>query len=385
MQAAIRTAGYTPNQAARRLAQQRAYMLCILTYPGYYQAASGALPKIMDIGYEEGYDILFEPYYPTHKISKDRLAETVNGRRFDGFVTTPPCDQDGFVADLLTTYKIPLVQINPLNRSDTIPCIMPDDQNGARLAAEHLIELGHRRIACLMGPRNMRASFDRLEGYQQALASAGIAFNPDWVADSEFTHDGGYTATKLLLQLEDSPSAIYAASDEAAYGVLFAAQELELRVPEQLSVCGHEDLLYSKTIWPGLTTIHQPTDELSEAAVRMLIARLKGDFPAPIHHTLPAELIRAVRRGFTKYFPKYPHVNLLNLYKFSRLDHKICISPKRTIGLMQIFIQGGLFPTLPRIKTLPASTDRPRHRPGRRCAAKGPGGFDARPGLRPSP
>jgi len=299
VQAAIRTAGYTPNLSARRLVQQRSYMLCILTYPGYYQAASGALPKIMDIGYEEGYDILFEPYYPTRKASKDRLSNLVNGRRFDGFVTTPPCDQDDFVAELMTIYKIPLVQINPLNRANSIPCILPDDVQGAQLAVEHLIELGHRRIACLMGPRNMRSSFDRLEGYQQALASAGISFDPQLVIDSEFTHDGGYTATKLLLQLEEAPTAIYAANDEAAYGVLFAAQELGLKVPEQLSVCGHEDLVYSKTIWPGLTTIHQPTGELSEAAVHMLINILKGDPPDSIQLTLPADLVLRGSTGVT--------------------------------------------------------------------------------------
>jgi LacI family transcriptional regulator len=296
VQAAVRAAGYTPNLSARRLVQQRSYMICILAYPGYYQAASGALPKIMSIGYEEGYDILFEPYYPTRKASKDRLSDLVNGRRFDGFITTPPCDQDDFVAELMTTYKIPLVQINPLNRSDAIPCVLPDDLRGAQLAVKHLIELGHRRIACLMGPRNMRASFDRFEGYRMSLEAAGISFDPARVQDSEFTYDGGYTAMQLLLALQPPPTAIYAANDEAAYGVLFAAQERGLRVPAQLSVCGHEDLVYSKTIWPGLTTIHQPTDEITEHAVRLLIALLKGQEIGPAQCILPAHL---VARGST--------------------------------------------------------------------------------------
>jgi LacI family transcriptional regulator len=296
VQNAIRVAGYTPNLAARRLVQQRSFMICILTYPGYYQAASGALPKIMDIGYEEGYDILFEPYYPARKASKDRLSNLVNGRRFDGFITTPPCDQDDFVAELMTIYKIPLVQINPLNRIKDIPCVLPDDLFGAKLAVGHLIELGHRRIACLMGPRNMRSSFDRFEGYRAALDGAGIPFDPALVQDSEFTYDGGYTATRLLMQLAPPPTAIYAANDEAAYGVLFAAHELGVRVPHQLSVCGHEDLLYSKTIWPGLTTIHQPTDEITEHAVRLLIERIKTPDFEPIQVTLPAHLIQ---RGST--------------------------------------------------------------------------------------
>lgn len=291
VQAAIRTTGYAPNLSARRLVQQRAYMIGILTYPGYYQAASGALPKIMDIGYQEGYDILFEPYYPSRKAAKDRLADLVNGRRFDGFVTTPPCDQDDFVAELMTIYKIPLVQINPLHRTPEIPFVAPDDVRGAQLATQHLIELGHRRIAFLMGPRNMRASFDRSEGYRAALEAAGIPFDSALVQDTEFTYDGGYTATRLLRQLPSPPTAIYAANDEAAYGVLFAAQELGLHIPTQLSICGHEDLVYSKAIWPGLTTIHQPADELTEHAVRMLITMLKGQELAQTQITLPAQLV----------------------------------------------------------------------------------------------
>ncbi|MFZ6026381.1 MAG: LacI family DNA-binding transcriptional regulator [Chloroflexota bacterium] len=291
VQAAIRTAGYAPNLLARRLVRQRADMIGILTYPGYYQAASGALPKIMDIGYQEGYDILFEPYYPSRKTSKDRLAELVNGRRFDGFVTTPPCDQDAFVAELMTTYKMPLVQINPLERTQTVPFIAPDDLRGAQLAMQHLLGLGHRRIAFLMGPRNMRASFDRFTGYRNALEAAGIPFDTALVQDTEFTYDGGYTATRLLMQQPFPPTAIYAANDESAYGVLFAAQELGLHIPAQLSVCGHEDLIYSKAIWPGLTTVHQPADELTEHAVRLLIALLKGQGPARRQVILPARLV----------------------------------------------------------------------------------------------
>ena len=291
VQSAIRAAGYSPNLSARRLAQQRSYMICILTYPGYYQSASGALPRIMDIGYEEGYDILFEPYYPDRKTSLDRLAELVNGRRFDGFVTTPPCDMDDFVAELMTIYKIPLVQINPLNRVEGVACVLPDDFRGAQLATNHLISLGHRRIAFLMGPRNMRSSADRFTGYRKALEVAAIPFDPALIQDTEFTYDGGYTATKLLMLLENPPTAIYAANDEAAFGVVFAAQELGIPVPERLSVCGHDDLVYSKTIWPGLTTIHQPTDEITEYAVRMLIEIIKGNHPDQIQVTLPTRLV----------------------------------------------------------------------------------------------
>lgn len=291
VQSAIRAVGYAPNISARRLAQNKSFMICILLYPGLLQPASAILSRLMDIGYEENYDILTQPYFPTHARSKNKLVSLIYEHRIDGFVTTPPCDADDFVADLLATYKVPLVQVNPINRSDKTPFIAADDVQGARLITEHLIRLGHRRIAFLMGPRNMRASFDRLKGYQQALAAHAIIFDPQDVLDSEFTFDGGYTAARLLLDRPAPPSAIFAGNDEAAYGVIFAANELGLAVPGQLSVCGYDDYAMSKNIWPGLTTVHQPTDELIETATRVLIQILKGHPPESNQIFLPSQLV----------------------------------------------------------------------------------------------
>lgn len=276
VEAAVRATGYIPNLAARRLVQKKSSALCVLVYPGFSQPASALLTRLLDLAYEESYDLLLQTYYPTFPKSRRKLAELAAGKRFDGFVSTPPCDADGFVADLLATYKVPLVQINPLSREGPSPYLAGDDELGARLAVRHLLELGHRRIACLRGPRNIRSSADRLAGYQSALAEAGLPLDPGLIQDSEFTFDGGYTAARSLVQLADPPTAIYAASDEAAHGALFAAQELGLGVPEQLSICGHDDLEYSRHIWPGLTTIHQPADEILEQAVRLLIDLLKG-------------------------------------------------------------------------------------------------------------
>jgi LacI family transcriptional regulator len=290
--AAIRTLGYAPNIAARRLVQQKASTLCILMYPGFFQPASAVLSRILDLGYEEAYDIFIQPYYPTFPESRNRLVNAIYERRFDGFVTTPPCDADGFVADLLTTYKMPLVQVDPLDRSSSLPFVAGNDFQGSVAAAEHLLSIGHRRIAFLMGPRNLRSSTDRLNGYRSALEAAGIPFNPELALPSEFNFDGGYTAARLLLQRPPvaSPSAIFAGSDEAAYGALFAAQEMGLHLPGQLSICGYGDLPYSAHIWPGLTTVHQPAEELLERAVRLLIDLLKGAAPE-IHLTLPSRLV----------------------------------------------------------------------------------------------
>ncbi len=291
VQAAIRAVGYAPNISARRLAQNKSFMICILLYPGLLQPASAILSRLMDLGYEENYDILTQPYFPTHARSKNKLVSLIYEHRIDGFVTTPPCDADDFVADLLDTYKVPLVQINPINRPEATPYVAADDVLGARMITEHLLQLGHRHIAFLTGPGNMRASADRLAGYRQALEQHAVPIRPEYVLESQFTFDGGYTAARLLLDRPEPPTAIFAGSDEAAYGVLFAAHEAGLPVPERLSVCGYDDFAMSKNIWPGLTTVHQPTEELIETATRVLIRILKGHPPETNQIFLPSQLI----------------------------------------------------------------------------------------------
>ena len=299
VQSAVRAVGYAPNISARRLVQNKSFMICILMYPGFYQPASALLNITMDISFEENYDILIQPYFPTHSRSRQKLVNLIYEHRIDGFVTTPPCDAEDFVADLLNTYKVPLVQINPFNRTTNIPYVSGDDVKGAAAMTEHLLQLGHRKIGFFMGPRNMRASFDRLAGYKSALDLQGIAFDPDLVMDSEFTFDGGYTAARLMLENKTlRPTAIFAGNDEAAYGAIFAAQEMGLQIPRDLSVGGYDDLSLSKNIWPGLTTVHQPSEDIVEAATRLLIRKLKNQTQLPSQILLPSRL---VLRGSTSY------------------------------------------------------------------------------------
>ncbi len=287
---AVRVTGYAPNISARRLVQNKSFMVCILIYPGFTQPESSMLSSVMDLAYDENYDILIQPYFPTHKRSRNKLVAMIGERRIDGFVVTPPCDADDFLVDMLKTYKVPLVLINPVERTEKVPFIAGDDYQGAFAMTEHLISLGHRQIAFLMGPRNTRSSYDRLEGYLAALRANHLPQNPDLIKNSEYTFDGGSTAARLLLQQPARPTAIFAGSDEAAYGVIYTLQEMKVEIPGDLSVCGFGDLPFSKKIWPGLTTIHQPDDEMVVQATSLLIHILKNDAPQGQQILLPSRL-----------------------------------------------------------------------------------------------
>lgn len=297
VQAAIRAVGYAPNISARRLAQNKSFMICILLYPGSYQAVSEMLMRIMDIGYEENYDILIQPYFPPHARSKRKLVSLIYEHRIDGIVTTPPCDADDFVADMLATYKVPQVQVTPLHPDESIPYVAGDDFHGAYLMTEYLIELGHQRISFLTGPRNMRASNDRLAGYRAALNDHRIAFTEELIRSAEWTVDGGYAMTRQLWELPERPSAIFAGNDETAFGVIHAAQEMGVSIPAQLSVCGYDDLRFAKNIWPPLTTVHQPAEEALELALRRLIAILKNKPIETNSSIIPAYVVLRASTG----------------------------------------------------------------------------------------
>lgn len=288
--AAIRAIGYAPNISAKRLAQNKAYMICLLMYPGFYQQGSELLSQIMDIGYEENYDILIQPYFSLHSRSRRKLVNLIYEQRIDGFVVTPPLDADDFVADMISTYKVPQVLISPLVRGKT-PFVAGDDFRGGYSMTEALLEMGHRRIGFLAGPGNMRAAEDRKQGYLKAVADSGLPLAPDLVCASEWTFLGGYTMARMLLDAENPPTAIFASNDEAAYGVVFAAQEMGRKIPDDLSVCGYDDLPLSSKIWPGLSTVHQPSDELIQLAARLMINLLKGNSQEKTMITVPFELI----------------------------------------------------------------------------------------------
>jgi LacI family transcriptional regulator len=291
VQTAIRDAGYAPNISARRLVQQKSYMICLLMPPDYYPTASNVLARLLDAGFENNYDILLQIYFAARPRSRTRLVNLIYEHRIDGIVTTPPLDTDAFFSDLLNTYKVPQVQINPFNRSSAIPYVAGEDYQGAYAMAEHLLQLGHRRIGFLKGPRNLRASFDRLYGFQSALDTHGIPFTPESAVESGFSFAGGYSAARVVLGQTPRPTALFAGNDQAAFGAIFAAQEMGLRIPHDLSVCGCDDLDFSGQVWPGLTTVHQPGEEIVEAAAHLLVDILEGRPPVKAQVILPSHLV----------------------------------------------------------------------------------------------
>ncbi len=181
----------------------------------------------------------------------------------------------------LRARSIPFVIIDPAGNPDPdIPSVGSANWAGGLAATRHLIELGHRRIGIVTGPEDTLCSLARLDGYRSAMSMAGLEADPELIAFGDFHAEGGFARAKRLLELPDRPTAIFAGSDLQALGVMEAARVCGLRVPEELSVVGYDDLDIAKWTSPALTTVRQPLREMAEQATRLILALRGGDASA---------------------------------------------------------------------------------------------------------
>ena len=176
---------------------------------------------------------------------------------------------------------LPLVVIDPVNPPPPdLPSVGATNWAGGLAATEHLLGLGHRRIGAITGPGEYLCSRARADGYRSALEREGIRFDPDLLRSGDFRHEGGFGRGSELLDLADPPTAIFAGSDQQAFGVYEAARQHGLRVPQDLSVVGFDDLPVARWVSPPLTTVRQPLAEMGLAAAQMLGELIDG-LPLP--------------------------------------------------------------------------------------------------------
>ncbi|MBW8739230.1 MAG: LacI family DNA-binding transcriptional regulator [Streptomyces turgidiscabies] len=173
---------------------------------------------------------------------------------------------------LLTSRSIPFVVMDPAgDPGDNVPSVGATNWQGGLAATRHLVELGHTRIASISGPSRMMCSRARVDGYRAALETAGLPVDPALLKAGDFHHETGYRAGLELLRAPNRPTAVFAGNDLQALGLYEAARELGLRIPEDLSVVGFDDLPIARLVGPPLTTVRQPLMEMAETAARLVL------------------------------------------------------------------------------------------------------------------
>jgi LacI family xylobiose transport system transcriptional regulator len=192
----------------------------------------------------------------------------------------------------LATRDIPFAVIDPAGDLEAeVPAVGATNWQGGLAATRHLLELGHRRIGVVAGPDAMLCSRARVDGYRAALETAGITFDPNLVRAGDFHHEAGYACGRALLRLPDRPTAVFAGNDLQALGLYEAARELGLRIPEDLSVVGFDDLPAARWVGPPLTTVRQPLVEMAATAARIVIDLARGRRPSALRIELATTLV----------------------------------------------------------------------------------------------
>jgi LacI family transcriptional regulator len=177
----------------------------------------------------------------------------------------------------LRSAEIPLVVVDPANPAPAdLPSVGATNWAGGLAATEHLLGLGHRRIAAIAGPGDFMCSRARIDGYRSALEQAGLRFDATLIRHGDFQHDRGFACGAELLALASPPTAIFAGNDQQAFGLYEAARQRGLRIPQDLSVVGFDDLPVSRWVSPPLTTVRQPLAEMGHAAAQMLGDLIEG-------------------------------------------------------------------------------------------------------------
>jgi LacI family transcriptional regulator len=286
---AVERLGYRPNTIARSLVtkstQTIAFLLPDITNPFYAALVNG----IQQIALESDHTMLLcttegDPEREEEYLSLLR-AKQVDGALVDGLVL-PPDRIAQFVED-----GFPIVCLDRDINSKSVPLVQVDNKRGARLATEHLLELGHERIAHVAGAPELRISAERLTGYREALNAARLRDDSRLVATGHFTEDGGYEATRSLLESDVQLTAVFAANDLSAIGVINALTESGRKVPEDVSVIGFDDLRLSAYTSPPLTTIRQPAVEIARRATEILIGLINGRRVRRLHYLLEPSLV----------------------------------------------------------------------------------------------
>lgn len=280
VEAAINELGYRPNIIARSMVSGKTRTLgCISPDLTNYVFAQIIESAQMEAN-RQGFFILTASA-PTPKEFKPLLDELLN-RWVDGFMILNPKDDDRHaLLEPLHKKNIPVVFIKNSDDEEQVPFVVCNDKKGGYLAAKHLIELGHTKIATVLGPRNEECTNDRLDGFHQALEEAGVSPDIDLQIDGNWTAGSGFQAAAKLLNTNKEFTAVFTHNDRMAAGLIRGLREAGYRVPEDFSVIGYDDIPMAAFFDPPLTTIQQPLEQFGKQAARIIIEAI--DTPKKDH------------------------------------------------------------------------------------------------------
>jgi LacI family transcriptional regulator, galactose operon repressor len=286
----VREHGYSTNRTARALSGGRTGLVGVMSPVVHHSYFSVILDGAGEALYEHDMRMVLCPTHHEHEREVTLLERLMHGTT-DGAVLILP-EESGEELSALHEHGYRFVIIDPHKSLDErVPTVSAAHTSGASEAVEHLLNLGHRRIAAITGPRGWIATEERLRGYRAALAAVGVMPDPRLEVESDFSDRGGVLATEALLELPDPPTAIFAFNDMLAIGAMQAARARGIRIPQDLSVVGFDDTFEASIVTPALTTVRQPLAEMGRMAVALLVRLLQNQRIEALHVELATKLV----------------------------------------------------------------------------------------------
>ncbi len=280
--------GYRPSAVARSLVTRKTKTIGVvvttISDPFIAEVVSG----IEEVANDHGYSV----FLANSNADPDREIKVVHSfheRRVDGILVTAS-RVGALYMDHLNEMKVPIVLINNQHPGEFVHSVMIDNVTASRQATEHLIQLGHRRIAYIGDQFGYQSDTERFAGYRQALERGGLIFQPELVVHGDGRPEGGMRAMERLLALLCWPTAVFCYNDMTALGALRVIRSRGLRVPEDISLVGFDDLFIASYTDPPLTTIRQPKRQMGRLAMELLLKLFAGENPQQTIH-VQGELI----------------------------------------------------------------------------------------------
>ena len=279
---AIAELKYRPNPSAQNLASRRAHLI-VLVYDdvsAYEVPSSGYVIRLQQGAQKTcrkaGFELLINPvnYRKTHVGGE--LRDVIERFRPAGIIIAPPLSNMPTIVRAVKETGTPCVRLAHGGGNGSEYSIVTNDREFSAEMTRYLASLGHQRIAFIKGDTVAKAVGNRFYGYRDGLEQAGIPYREELVAQGDNSLGSGEACAAELLQREERPTAIFCANDDMAAGVLRVANRLGIRVPEELSIAGCDDISLCRQLYPALTTIRQPLDTMAEAASQALIDGARG-------------------------------------------------------------------------------------------------------------
>jgi LacI family transcriptional regulator len=250
-------------------------------------------PYLVDRLHNELDDLGYDMVLIIDEITRDRAGRKLRTLvdMLDGVIVTTALVGSSMV-EFLRERRVPTVLAIRSNMKDDVDVVESDNLSAGAEALQHLVELGHERIGFLMGPPDTSTSIERLRGAKNVMARAGVAFDEGMLVRSAFNHEGGYSGFVQIMRQDPCPTALFCANDVIAIGALDAAMKMGLRVPEDVSIIGVDDIPMASWSMISLTTVRQPIGEIGSMAAKLIAEKVAAPKTPIAHQILPTSLIK---------------------------------------------------------------------------------------------